>query len=443
MRTTADARDRTGCKAQRNDSTMKVMLASEYYPPYIGGVQRQIQQLAGELTARGHDVSVATIWSPGSPAFEAAPWPVYRLRQLRTAVERWTRPGKKHAAPGPDPITVAAMRTALRRERPDVVHTYGWISYSVAAAVQGTSTPVVLSARDYAQGCATRTLVAHGELCSGPSPRRCLACTVDHFGAVNGPIALAGTWASSKLLIPRICGLHSVSTYVRDSVRELWLDDRARGIPHEVIPSFMSDAEFDDADDDPALEPYLRLLPDEPFIAFAGALRGVKGVGVLLNAYEGLSSPPPLVLIGTRERETPRSLPPGVTIAPDFPHGAVMAAWRRSLFGVAPSLWPEPLGSVVYEGMSRGRAMIGTRPGGHTDMIDDGRTGILVPGGNATALRAAMQRLIDDPALRTRLGEAARVDARAYTASHAVPRFEALYRDALATHQGARAVHAP
>ncbi len=63
--------------------------------------------------------------------------------------------------------------TKLRRERPDVVHTYGWISYSVAAAVQGTSTPVVLSARDYAQGCATRTLVAHGELCS------CLLYTSD------------------------------------------------------------------------------------------------------------------------------------------------------------------------------------------------------------------------------------------------------------------------
>ncbi|HEY3522906.1 MAG TPA: glycosyltransferase, partial [Candidatus Limnocylindrales bacterium] len=70
--------------------------------------------------------------------------------------------------------------------------------------------------------------------------------------------------------------------------------------------------------------------------------------------------------------------------------------------------WPEPLGLVVHEGMSRGRAVIGTRPGGHADLIVDGESGLLVPSGDAVALAAAIARLLADPALRARLGTSGR-----------------------------------
>jgi glycosyltransferase involved in cell wall biosynthesis len=105
-----------------------------------------------------------------------------------------------------------------------------------------------------------------------------------------------------------------------------------------------------------------------------------------------------------------------------------MAAWERCLFGVIPSLWPEPLGSVVYEGMSRGKAVIGTTPGGHTDMIASGETGLLVPAGDVPALTQAMRDLIDQPALRESFGRAAQARARLFTASVVVPQFERVYQ---------------
>ena len=105
-----------------------------------------------------------------------------------------------------------------------------------------------------------------------------------------------------------------------------------------------------------------------------------------------------------------------------------MAAWERCLFGVIPSLWPEPLGSVVYEGMSRGKAVIGTTPGGHADMIVPGKTGLLVPSGDIDALTQAMKNLISQPELRDRLGAAARERSMLYTASVAVPQFEQFYK---------------
>ncbi len=98
-----------------------------------------------------------------------------------------------------------------------------------------------------------------------------------------------------------------------------------------------------------------------------------------------------------------------------------------------PSLWPEPLGSVVYEGMSRGKAVIGTTPGGHTDMIVDGVTGLLVPPGDVDALRTAMQTLLDDPELCVRYGQAGQERGRMFTAEVNVPRFEQLYRQLIDT----------
>jgi glycosyltransferase involved in cell wall biosynthesis len=112
----------------------------------------------------------------------------------------------------------------------------------------------------------------------------------------------------------------------------------------------------------------------------------------------------------------------------DVRHGAVMSIWDRCLFGVAPSLWPEPLGLVVHECMSRGKPAIGTEPGGHTDMIVHGETGLLVPSGDAQALAVAMQALLDDPEERMRLGAAARRRSLLATPNVVLPEYERFLR---------------
>ncbi|HWH13823.1 MAG TPA: glycosyltransferase family 4 protein [Miltoncostaeaceae bacterium] len=417
-------------RSGRRHGDLRILLVSDYYPPFIGGVQRQIQLLGRELTGRGHEVRVATIWSPGSAAEEwDGPVRVHRVRQMRSVMGPLTRPGKHHPPPFPDPVCVAGLRRIVRRMSPDVVHAYGWIAYSCAAALVGTGVPLVVSARDYAYGCPTRTLLHEGRLCSGPAPVKCLRCAAGYYGTAKGITAAGGVKLFRRPLTRRIAGLHSISTFVRDVVRRDFLDDRVRGLPHAVVPSFMADEDLT-AEETPDLAARLAALPDEPFIMFVGALRREKGIIPLLGAYARLRDAPPLVLIGTREPDTP-PFPPGVHVLTDFPHRAVLAAWRRALFGVIPSLWPEPLGSVVYEGMSAGKAVVGTTPGGHIDMIEDGATGRLVRGGDVDGLRAAMQQLIDDPMFRETMGRAAATRARDFTAAVVIPRLERLYRSVM------------
>lgn len=419
---------------------LRILLVSDHYPPFIGGAHRQTQLLGKELQKRGHTVNVVTVWQANQPATQDdAGVLVHRLKDLRTALP-WASQGnhQRHHPAYPDPITIFGLRRIIQEFQPDIIHAYGWFTYSLAVALQGKQIPLLISARDYAYGCATRTLVYRGqENCGGPALGKCLGCAAQLYGGPKGWAAVLGTLISLPLLRTKVRGVHSISSYVQEMVQRDFLGNQSRPVAEGIIPSFRESNDDEQYGSDPALQPYVEQLPKEPYILFVGALRRVKGVDQLLAAYQRLQSPPPLVLIGTYEADSPRSFPPSVHVLPNLPHRAVMAAWEGAYFGVTPSLWAEPLGSVVYEGMSRGKAVIGTKPGGHTDMIVHGETGLLTPLGDVDALTAAMQRLIDNPDLCAQLGQAAKVRAAQFVAAVSVPRFEHLYRQVIEGNQGA------
>jgi glycosyltransferase involved in cell wall biosynthesis len=70
---------------------------------------------------------------------------------------------------------------------------------------------------------------------------------------------------------------------------------------------------------------------------------------------------------------------------------------------------PFPFGiTTILEGMSMGKAVVVSDTEGLHGVIEDGRTGAVVPPGDVVALRAAIEDLLADPAKRRRLGEQAR-----------------------------------
>jgi glycosyltransferase involved in cell wall biosynthesis len=72
----------------------------------------------------------------------------------------------------------------------------------------------------------------------------------------------------------------------------------------------------------------------------------------------------------------------------------------------------EPCGRVLFEAMASGRAIVATNSGGTPEIVRDGSEGLLVPPRDPDALAAAIRKVIEEPALRQRLGHAGAVRAR-------------------------------
>ncbi len=415
---------------------MRLLIASDHFPPFIGGAHRWAAVLADELAARGHDVTVATMWHGGMPELEhRGPHvvPVHRLRQLRTAASPLVRDSsQRHSPPFPDPFLIAGLRRVLAESRPEVVLSHGWISVSAERAVRGTHIPLILSSHDYGFFCPKRTLLYRGKPCTGPRLAKCLGCAGSHYGAVKGAVTTASLSYFKRAAPPRTAAMHSVSCYLDGMNARHLLGFRPlhRAVPRYVVPPFLNLDPSDEISED-ELAAMLARLPEEPFILFVGALRLAKGIEVLFDAYARLRNAPPLVLVGTIEPDGPARFPPEAIVLTDVPHSAVMAIWTRALIGVMPSLWPEPLGTVAVEGITQGVPMVATIPGGAIDVLG-GAVGVLVPQGDALALANALQSLIDHPDRREALIRAGREQAPEFHAEAVVARYEEMLEDVIA-----------
>lgn len=106
-----------------------------------------------------------------------------------------------------------------------------------------------------------------------------------------------------------------------------------------------------------------------------------------------------------KERAAQPDLAGAVTLA-----GYVSPIWEALAAAdavLAPSL-REPFGNAVVEAQFARRPVVAAAAMGHLETVNDGETGLLVEPGDAAAMAAAVQRLIDDPALAARLAERGR-----------------------------------
>ncbi len=403
---------------------MRILMLAQWYSPVIGGEERHVEGLAHALVGRGHEVSVATLAHPGEPA-EATEDGV-RIHRIDAPVQRaswlFANNDRQSVPPLPDPGLTLGLRGLLRRERPDVIHAHNWMIHSYLPLHRRSTPPLVLTLHDYSLVCAKKNLMYRGGWCDGPALAKCLRCASGHYGVPKAAITVGGL----ALRLPRERG--AVDRFIAvSSVVAQGNHLGAYGVPHEVIPNFIPDR---DPTADARTMALLAELPREPFILYVGGLAPIKGVDVLLRAYGRLEEPPPLVLIGyTTGEKMPvlERLPPGVTVLTDWPHAAVVQAWQRSLFGVVPSVWAEPFGIVAIEAMAAGRALVASRTGGLLDIVDDGETGLFSAPGDAAELGAAMQRLISEPELRGRMGDAALDRVERFRERSVVPKIEAVY----------------
>ena len=111
--------------------------------------------------------------------------------------------------------------------------------------------------------------------------------------------------------------------------------------------------------------------------------------------------------------------------------------WASDLFAM-PSL-KEGLGVAALEAMASGLPVIASDVGGLREVVEDGRSGIVVPPANARAIASAIERLADSAELRSQMGAAARVRVvENYSIETMAARTLALYRECVRKTRGER-----
>jgi len=137
---------------------------------------------------------------------------------------------------------------------------------------------------------------------------------------------------------------------------------------------------------------------DPPHVLFVGRLAAEKGVEELAEATAGIAR----VVVG--DGPLRRVVPDAVGFVPP---GKLRQYYERAAIVACPSR-REGYGVVARDAMAHGRPVVASAGGGLLDAVEHERTGLLVPPGDAAALRAAIERLLADAPLRARLGAAAR-----------------------------------
>jgi glycosyltransferase involved in cell wall biosynthesis len=152
--------------------------------------------------------------------------------------------------------------------------------------------------------------------------------------------------------------------------------------------------------------------------ALVGRMLGFKGVGDLVEAARILKKRGValrLCLAGPTDMENPAAIP-RATLEAWAGEGAVewlgpvkdvAVLWRNTAIAVLPS-YGEGVPMALLEAAAAGRPMVASDVPGCREIVRDGETGLLVPPRNPKALADALARLAGDPALRQRLGAAAR-----------------------------------
>ncbi|MFJ6080541.1 glycogen synthase [Streptomyces sp. NPDC092369] len=161
---------------------------------------------------------------------------------------------------------------------------------------------------------------------------------------------------------------------------------------------------------------------DRPFVLFVGRITRQKGVPHLLRAVRDID-PAAQVVLCAGAPDTPEidrefrelyqelsSVREGVHWIPQMlPRPEVIQLLTHAAVFVCPSVY-EPLGIVNLEAMACGTPVVASRVGGIPEVVDDGKTGLLVTADEdfEPNLALALDSVLGDPEAARRMGEAGR-----------------------------------
>jgi glycosyltransferase involved in cell wall biosynthesis len=267
------------------------------------------------------------------------------------------------------------------------------------------------------------------------------------------PGGLVGTWLRRRWGVPLVLTMHGSDVRLAASpmVGRLFRHVLARCDAVTTVSSWLAQQTRAVA---PATRPVVAPMPIKPDIfhpggvrdrdtlLFVGKLNAQKGVEHLLQALARMRTRPSVeIVVGVGSApEDVRGLARRLGVEsqlrwlPLLPQAALADRYRACTALVMPAM-EEGLGLVAAEALLCETPVVAFASGGLTDLIVDGRTGLLVPPGDADALAHALDGLLAREDHGASLGVAGRQAMLQRFGPEAVAdRYVAIYRDAATAH---------
>lgn len=395
---------------------MKILMISALFPTpnaprIVGGAEVVARRLAEALVADGADVTVLRSAPPGavlapedsggitvaSAAIQRPYWPFDDAERGALAKLRWHL--REDFGDSND------VRRRIDTVRPDLIHTHNvsGLSTGVWRAATAAGVPIVHTLHDYYLLCPRATRFRGSDVCATP----CTDCRMV-------------TWRrrADTALVGDVVGV-SGAVLALQTADGLFANAR-----RHVVPNIIGDE---------LIAAPVPVGDGLVTFGFLGRITHEKGVELLIEAFAAMRQPAQLVIGGrideaTRTRLQAMAGDRAITFL-----GFVMPAdfFRRIDVLVVPSIWDDPLPTVILEGQTAGKPAIGSTRGGIPEAIGSNDAGWIFDSGTPDALRTLLDTVaVDRAAINAKAGHAHAAAARFRTAG-VVERYRAVYRAAL------------
>lgn len=349
-----------------------------------GGVETHVRELSSALRRAGDEVKVYA-----SDLYSEQGW-VRRPESSRSLdgipVERF--PAVKRLVPGLTLPLMPGLLHALDRDRPEVIHAH---SHRYGHVLQSA---LVAGAREIPLVVGTHY---HPADPWEPASKKAMLRVQDHLFGMTA--------------------YRTASALIVETRREASLvGEFAPSAKVRVIPPGIDLGVWGGSPGSGASSPRTARKRDG-YLLFAGRLAPNKGLRVLLGAWAGLpkDARPPLVLVGSdwglRGPLEARARVLGVSSEIRFEGNLDPARYRAAFAGARALVLPseyEAFGLVLLEAMASSLPVVATSVGGIPEVVEEGRTALLVPSGDEGRLREAIATLLRDPARAEEMGAAGR-----------------------------------
>ena len=390
---------------------MRILFLTNFYPPASrGGYEQWCQEVGDGLRARGHEVTILTSAHERDNLKSPDPRWVRRelhlemeLASLKNALWFFTRRKKREQE------NLSLLRETVSDTKPDAILIWGM--WNFPRSLPALAEALMPERTVYYMGDYWPTLPSQYENYWNASPRSLI------------------TGLPKLLLKPIARGIVAREEKPRLRLRRVLFpsDFMRKEFAQLGIISTDGRVVFGAVDTAPYLEDRQTSKKHENVsLLYVGRLTHEKGVHTAIEAVTHLVSKHKisnlsLTIVGDGEpgyvdslhKMVDRaSLASFVTFLPTQPKETLPALYRQSDIFLFTSIWQEPFGRVIVEAMASGLAVVGTAVGGAAEMLVHDENSLVFEAGDSTSLARALQRLIESPALREKLGSAGRETAR-------------------------------